>query len=557
MAVNAPHDLMPENTSSQLTLKSILPWALLFLALMSLPYLVAWLGPPPGKVFVGTFVNPDDLSTYLAAIRQGGDGRWLYHFSFSPEPWQPKLMLLPYLLLGKVAGLLGGGGLFWFHLLRVTAVLLTLLIFLVWVRTLFPGRARLQFTAWLLIVYGSGIGWLVAILRLAERVPGGLPDLGGPEWSIFMALFHTPHFALGVGLEVLLFICVLKMSALAGDGRWPHIRWAIAGSIVGMALGLTYVYHLPVAGLVIGFYLLALAWQQRRIPWRVWGYGLLILLPLALLLVYYALLTNQDPYFAAYTQQEHVIPPPPPLAALIGLGFLGLMALAGIRAWFRAQLTWLVPLWVAANLLLLYLPIVQFSGRFALGLMVPVATLAAWGLEEVLLPGLAKRPFYTRFSQWTPTPYATLRRFFFFLVIPSTIILSLLVTKTAVDAQDFPTYLPATEITAAHWLAQQSGPDDLVLAYYPMGNYLPRVLPGKVFLGQLDYTTDLEGKVALVEQFWQPETSLAWRQALIETWHIDYIYAGQYEALLGDTAVPVPGEIVYNRDGVMIYHVIR
>ncbi len=546
---------MPENSDSQLTLRNILPWVVVFLVLISLPYLVAWLRPPPGKVFVGTFVNPDDLSTYLAAIRQGGDGRWLYHFSFSPEPWQPKLMLLPYLLLGKVAALFGGSSLFWFHLLRLTAVLFTLLIFFYWVRLLFPGRARLQFTAWFLIVYGSGMGWLVAVLQLAERVPGGLPDLGGPEWSTFMTMFHTPHFALGIGLEVLLFICVLKMTTSEGDGQQPDGRWAVTGSVVGVASGLTYVYHLPVTGMVIGLYLLVLAWQQQRIPWRTWGYGLLILLPLALLLLYYALLTNQDPYFAVYTQQEHVIPPPPPLATLVGIGFLGLMALAGIRAWFRAQLSWLVPLWVAANLLLLYLPIVQFSGRFALGLMVPIATLAAWGLEEVILPGLAKRPFYTRFCQWTPTPYATLRRVFFFLVIPSTIILPLLITKTAVDAQDFPTYLPTAEIEAAHWLAQQSGPDDLVLAYYPMGNYLPRELPGKVFLGQLDFTTNLATKLALVEQFWQPATDLAWREALIAEWEVDYIYTGQYEAMAGDTAVPVPGKIIYQRDGVTIYHI--
>jgi len=539
---------MTEDTC--LTLRRILPWSVLFLVLISLPYGAAWLSPPAGKVFVGTFVNPDDLSTYLSAIRQGGDGRWLYHFPFSPEPWQPKLMLLPYLLTGKVAALLGGSSLFWFHLLRVTAVIFTLVMLLAWVRTVFPGHARLQFTSWLLIVYGSGVGWLVAILRLANQSSGLLIDLSGPEWSVLMAMLHTPHFALGVGLEILLFICIIRMTTPAPDGRW-----AVVASIVGIASGLTYVYHIPVTGLVIGLYLLAITWQQRHIPWRVWGYGLLVLLPLGLLLVYYAIVANQDPYFANYAQQEHIISPPSPLAMVVGAGFLGLFALMGIRKWFINKNTWLVPIWVIANLALLYLPFVKFSGRFALGFMVPMATLAAWGLEKQILPWIAGRPFFIHFSQWTSTPYATLRRVFLFLVIPSTFLLPLLLVKTTVDEKGFPTYLPVNEIMAADWLAQQAKPDDLVMAYYPMGNYFPRVLPGKVFIGQLDFTTDLEAKVALVEQFWQSDTDLTWRESLIENWGVDYIYAGIYEAALGDTAVPVPGEIVYNKDGVTIYHV--
>jgi len=175
----------------------------------------------------------------------------------------------------------------------------------------------------------------------------------------------------------------------------------------------------------------------------------------------------------------------------------------------------------------------------------------------VILPWLAQRPFYTRFSQWTPTPYASLRRLFLFLVVPSTIILPFLLTKTAVTTPDFPTYIPTSEISAANWLSQNSSADDLILAAYPMGNYLPRLILGKVFLGQLDLTTNLPGKLALVEQFWQPETSLAWREAFIQEWGIDYIYIGQYEAELGDTAVSLPGDIVYNHNNVIIRHIRR
>ena len=536
------------SNTDNLSWRAVLPWMVVLLLLINLPYAVAWLLPPEGKQFVGAFVNPDDLATYLAAMRQGGEGKWLLHLTFSPEPWQPKLMLLPYLLVGKVIRPLPGSILFWFHLFRLAAALLAMAAAVPWVRTLFPGRKRLQYTAWLLIFFGSGLGWLMAVSGLAAPWPGLMLDLGGPEWSSFMALSHTPHFALGLALEIGLMTAVLRLTEGEGNGRW-----AILAALLGVAGGLTYVYHIPVYGLVIGLYLLSLAAQQRRIPWRLWGYGLIVLLPLTALLVYYLLASNQDPYFANYARTEHVIPPPALLSVLVALGVLAILALAGLPSWRAKGYSWLPLLWIAGNFLALYAPTVQFSGRFSLGLMVPVAMLAAVGLEEAGLPWLMKRPFYTQFARLTPTPAATLRRVFLFLVVPSTVIVPFLLVKTAVTTPDFPTYVPNAEAEAAHWLGQQAQPDDLILAYYPMGNYLPRETDARLFVSQLDFTTDLPGKLALVKQFWQPQTSLAWRQALIEKWGIDYIYEGVYERSLYGQPVALPGEVEYDQGGVTIY----
>ncbi len=528
--------------------RAVLPWMGVLLLLINLPYLAAWLLPPEGKQFVGTFVNPDDLATYLSAMRQGAGGKWLFHLNFSPEPWQPKLMLLPYLLVGKVIRPLPGSFLFWFHLFRLVAALLAMSTAVAWVRTLFPGQRRLQYTTWLLIFFGSGLGWLMAISGLATRWSGLLLDLGGPEWSAFMALFHTPHFALGLALEMGLMTAVIRMTVGQGNGRW-----AILAALIGVAGGLTYVYHIPVYGLVIGLYLLGLAVQQRCIPWRLWANGLVVLLPLLALLAYYALASNQDPYFANYARNEHVIPPPALLSVLVATGILAILALAGLPAWRAHGYSWLPPLWIVGNLIALYAPTVQFSGRFTLGLMVPVATLAAVGLEQATLPWLEKRPFFARFARLTPTPTATLRRMFLYLVVPSTIIIPFLLVKTAVTTPDFPTYIPSAEAAAARWLGQEAQPDDIILAYYPMGNYLPRETDARLFVSQLDFTTDLSGKLTQVEQFWQPGTSLAWRQALIDTWSIDYIYEGTYERALSQQPVDLPGDIVYDRGGVTIY----
>ena len=273
------------------------------------------------------------------------------------------------------------------------------------------------------------------------------------------------------------------------------------------------------------------------------------------MLGYYAISANQDPYFAQYARVDHVIPPPTLVALLVGLGFLGVMALFGVKRWVEDGRTWLVPIWIAANFLLLYLPIVRFSGRFALGLIVPVATLAAYGLEKVILPRLREGDFYGRFSRYTSTPEASLRRIFIFLVIPSTLLLPLLLARNALDIPDFPLYLPCSEAEAADWLAEHADPDQLVLAYYPMGNYLPRVYPGKMFLGQLDFTTDLDNKLANVEQFWREETQDEWRRAFLQEWGINYIYQGQYENSIRQGDIVPPGKIIFQNDQVTIYQV--
>lgn len=552
---------MKVQINQSLPYKKVLPWICILLLLSAIPYISGLLVVPENKLFVGTFVNPDDLSTYLSAMRQGQAGKWLYQFPFSPEPWQPKLMLLPYLVVGKIVP--DHNYLLWFHLFRIGAQVFTLTVFWWWVRVVWGDRRleihaeqgrssencsieRVQLTTWLLLVFGSGFGWLLAIFGVSQI---WTPDLFLPEMSTFMALFHTPHFALGLGLEVLFFGCVIKM--VESDKQW---RWICLGSIVGVGCALTYVYHLPILGLVTGLFLLGRAWQQHHIPWREWLGGGIILLPLTLLLGYYYGVAYEDPYFAAYAQFDHIIPAPSLVALLIGLGLLGILALLEARQWFGRTLSWLVPIWAVTNILVLYVPIIEFTGRFVLGLLVPVATMAGFGLETAVLPAIQKHKIYNSFSNYTKTPYQTLRLMFFLLMFPAALIVPIVIAQNSMMVTDFPTYIPQAEVEAMAWLGQQMTEDELVLADYPIGNYLPRHISGKVFLGQLDFTTDLDSKLADLDTYWHEDTSDEWRASFVAEWHIDYIYQGGYERQLMQGIVIPEGEIIYDQNGIVIYH---
>jgi hypothetical protein len=239
---------------------------------------------------------------------------------------------------------------------------------------------------------------------------------------------------------------------------------------------------------------------------------------------------------------------------VIGTGLLGVLAILGLKAWFQQNRTPIIPIWAAVNALIIYVPI-PFSGRFILGLLIPVATLAAFSLEEVILPSLKETTFFTEFSRLTPTPLETLRHTFIILTLPTTLLVTLWMIRNSVTTKDFPLYYPADEIQAAEWLGENSNKDDVILAYYPMGNYIPRNIPGKVFLGHLNLTIDLEDKLEAVKTFWDASTSQEWRENFLKRWGITMIYLGKYEKLLGKDLITPPGEVVYENDTVTIYSI--
>jgi hypothetical protein len=538
--------------STPLTWRNLLPWMGLALFASQLPYLIGWLTSPAGWVFSGILANHNDFSAYIAAMRQGAEGNWLFHFNFSPEYWQPKLMLPLYMTAGKVIGPFSHAFVFWFNVLRSLAFLVTLLALYGWVRQVLPANGRTRLTAWLLIVFGGGLSWAIWPATAAWGVPFAyFPDISMPEFSTLLVAINPPHYMLGLGLEVLLFICVLR---LAESGN--KLKWAIAGAAAAFGLGLVYVYHSAVVGAVIGVYLLVLAWQAGKIPWRTWLYGGVIVAPLVPLLFYYGYWVNRDPAWASYVNSGlNEISPPPLLGLVIGFGLMGLLAVIGLRRWLKSGQTLFVPIWLVVNLILMYVPVVQYSGRFTLGLIVPVGTLAAYGLEAVLLPWLRERPFYQRFGQLTPTPYDSLRRVFLLLTMPAALMVILFLAQNVTLIKDFPNYLPDEELEAAQWLAENSTEGDVVLAYYPIGNYLPSVADSRVFAGQFFLTLDFENKTTQVEQFWDEGTADSWRDSFLQEWGITYIYEGRYEQQIRQGSVQPPGDIVYEAGGVKIYRV--
>ena len=81
--------------------------ALIVLLLASLPYLVGILTAGPDQVFSGLQVNPLDGVSYLAKMRLGYNGGWLFRLLFTPEQGQGVFLFTYFIGLGHLARIFG------------------------------------------------------------------------------------------------------------------------------------------------------------------------------------------------------------------------------------------------------------------------------------------------------------------------------------------------------------------------------------------------------------------------------------------------------------------
>ena len=497
-----------------------------------LPFLITWAATPKNAVFSGTLANPDDYSAYLAAIQQGRSGSWLYHYNFTPENIQPRFMYPIYILIGKLANFFGGSNIFWLHFSRLVFSFFAFYALLFWVRSVFKAPSSLQSTAWILILFGSGLGFLSLLLKSTSISA----DLSYPEWNTISSLITSPHYILSTGLLAIYYGALLRF-----EKRCNTWKWAMITTLSGIGIGFTYPYHVLTISLFTGIWLIAIFIKQKTVSMSALGQGVIIITPIFIFLLYYIFIARQDTYWELNFVQNNNIAAPTFKSLVIGLGLLGFFALFSIilKANKLTKGNLLYPfIWICVNLLVLYSPI-PFAGRFLLGFHIPVATLAAFFIENTLLKTINKPNFW--------------RRMIILITLPSTVLVIIFSVKNALITKDYPFYYPKDELTAANWLAKQLTEEDITLANYPVGGYLPTVANTKVFLGQMHTTVDLEDKLASWKQFWNPQTPQSWRNDFVEKWNITYIYHGYFERIYSKDYIQLPWKIIYEDNGVTIY----
>jgi hypothetical protein len=359
----------------------IVALALVVLLVINLPYALAY----QAGGFAGILVAPADGYSYLAKIRQGYVGNWLFTLPYTAEPGPGAFLFTYYLALGHLARWTGLGVELSYHLARLGAGFLFLMTAYHFI-TNFMADRRSRLLTWLVFVTSSGLGWLVVLAG------GSVPaDMWITESIPFLSVYANAHFPLGWAL--VLWIFQWTWPSLAGDGTPPRWRLTLAG-LATVLLAEVYPMILVVVAAILAGSAALLTWRRRQWAPADW-------LPLAVVaacaaprLALTAWLLNQLPILAAGSpggQAPQLTPPPG--EALVWGGVILALAVAGLARALPPRASAVMALaprehlliWIVIGALALYAPL-DTQRRLSLGLWMPMTVLAVDFLREGIWP---------------------------------------------------------------------------------------------------------------------------------------------------------------------------
>ena len=496
-------------------------WALAVVALSCAPYVYAALAAPPGHTFGGFLINTQDGNSYLAKMRQGYDGAWLFRLPFTPEDQRGIFVFTLYLGLGHLARLTGLPLLLVFHLARAAAGLFLLLTVYRLAAELSPGLAARRW-AFAIVAFGGGLALLSIVLGRDNAAAFAPVDLFVPESIGFYSILSNPHFSLAFALQAWAIVWLLRpprsplwaqclgMCSI-GVGiisLAPYLAPVVAASAAAAstrtatARSAVQVVQRPYSGPEKSFpktfrvsktlkvwrgeNLSGGLYEPRcaRLTARLFALGA----SMAALLAYDVWAMRSDPAVIAWAAQN-ITASPPPADALLGLGLWVPLAVVGL--WRVGALgkrpALAMAVWLGVGGALAYIPY-ALQRRFLGGLFIPMAVLAGAGAAW-LLSQMAK-------SWERALSLAVLLLFGF---TSNALVLAALFRAPA--SADPALYLSNDEVAALRWIDVHTTAADVVLADARLGNAVPGWAGARVVYGHPMETIDATRRRAEVDAY--------------------------------------------------------
>jgi hypothetical protein len=513
--------------------------AIIFSAVAALvtivPYIVAKSVVEPEAVFSGFLINPIDGFSYLAKMYQGSSGGWLFQLPFAPEPGEGVLLFTYHIFLGKLVNITGWSPQFLYHVVRVLAS--AAMFFTAYlVISYFIDNAKSRWGAFLLILFGSGFGWL--------GIPFGIlaSDLKIPESIPFYSAFANAHFP----LATLLFLGIILVVLREKIHVWRRFVLIV---LLSLLLAIVQPFVFIVLGAIFGFWQIWEIWIRmremddkfldavRRIPWIPF---LGVALGAAPWLIYdYSLTLNHEAI--SIWNQQNLTPSPQLWRFLLGFGgvfLLALISLARFRDLNRPAGRFLI-VWAILQGALLYMPF-GLQRRLSLGLYFPLAILAVMALERIVRKDLFNLAFTILFA----------------LSIPS----NLLVMGSglaAVSTEQSDLIIGVDELASYLWLTNETEPGTLVLGNETTGNRIPAYSRNRVLYGHPFETPHADQQRALVKSLLSPERDPDAVLKDISELDIRYVLIGPKDLEQGELTWLEEFQIVFSEGAYAIYEISK
>ncbi|MCS6907593.1 MAG: hypothetical protein RML93_06910 [Anaerolineales bacterium] len=500
--------------------------------LTSVPYFIgfqralSWEGTD-GWRFSGFVFGVEDGNSYIAKMRRGMEGEWLFRSPYSGMEQKGVMAFFPYYLLGK---LVGGKAtheqlVVLFHWFRIGSGILCILATY---RLLCEYLTKVSWRrlALVLISVGGGLGWLSLALPHFHVLP---LEFYSPEAFGFLSLYALPHLNFA---RAFLLLTVVEYLQLWRERRgWERGVNCVRMGLYWLLAGLFQPIHAGIAAFLFSVHLFVVA-VSRFLGWikevsrQRFITTLLSFLPAAapalLLLVYTGVCFLTDPYLKIWAMQNRL--PTAPLSAYgLSYGWLLPFAVGEIRRLREGAQAkeLLLPIWLGVGFALILVPI-PIQRRLVEGVWVILVLLSLKFLES--LPWFVDQP--KRF------------RGLIGLVLICSLPSSLLLVWGGVQSASVirsPLFLPEHAAKGFEYLdSLERARDAIVLASYSTSNALPAYAFVRVIIGHGPESPFVERVSAQVAQFFEEETTDAFRKALIREHQIQYVIWGENERKLGE-----------------------
>lgn len=502
--------------------------ALAMLVVTAVPYVYAYRSPSADKQFMGILLNVPDTAQYLSWARESMHSL-LIRNKLTPEPGPAVYLNLFWFGVGRLALVLRMR----LDLATQLARQFTVVGFLAtayWFISLLTKQRRERWLSFLVVLLGSGLGWILIVLKVVTGIAPIPADVYTYESNTFLTLLAFPHQAMADALLLL----VLGLAALAFERS--SLRLAALAGVITLVLGSQHGYDLVIVYTVLGVTSLVLAgadghWVRRlSVPVVVGA----ISAPAAL---YLFLLSKLSPMWAGVLSQYGnagvFTPPPFHLLIVMGLPLIALLAVPRrpLPSRDASAREVLLATWLVVGALLLYLP-VGFQIKMFGGWQIPVGIFATRAVLTRFEPSLPK------FPTWRIHSGSFLRRE---IVVAAVFLAAVVPTNLYLYAwrfydlghRTYPYYLTQSELAGLHWLEKNSNPSDVVLSSLTTGEYVPSVSGNNAFLAHWAATLDYFGKRQLVDEFFKGGVSDTARRAIVNQYDVRYVFYGPTERELG------------------------
>ncbi len=510
----------PRSLISSIERRWLLIASIVVLSIASLPYVIGALNSNSDWVFTGLQVNPLDGVSYLAKLRIGFNGGWLFHLPFSIEQGPGAYLFTFFIALGHLARILNLPLIVMFHLVRIIGGFSLLwMIYELIARCVEPIDQRRRM--WWIVSLSSGLGWLASLFGHTTSA-----DLSIPESNTFYSLMANAHFALATAIMIAIFIGVLGAQKFS-------IGRTIGLCLLSLGLAVIQPFAPFAVYLVLGATLIFIWMRDRIFPRAQFFSAFITGLITAPVLLYMYLATQADPTLQQWSIQNQT-PSPPLIDYLIGYGLLIIAAIPGLRSIWQRRSNWdiLLIVWIVLTIPMLYAPI-PLQRRLSLGLHIPIALLAAYGLDRWIQ---AKR---SRRIAMAVTCFTSAFLLFGFIA--------------GATKHDPHVYLSSNESAALNWLETNAKSNDVVLASPDLSLFIPAFTDQRVVYGHPYETVNAEQRKKQVADFYSGQIDPA---SVLSADSVAYVLSGPRERAWGSIdPSKLPLKLVFTSGDVSVYQV--